>query len=89
MTMKRYHVRTLDVWGNEEDGWQVNDVFPNGYIDVEEGVTDEEIWTVLCADNAAQGPFSEAEFDWSGELTLYINEKATGKPVFELEEVLK
>ena len=42
-----YEVRTLDVWGNEEDGFEVNDWRKVGQIEVADMATDEEILDAL------------------------------------------
>lgn len=36
-----YH---YDVWGNEDDGWQVNDSSRQGSIEVKANCTDAEVW---------------------------------------------
>ncbi len=81
----RYTVWTLDVWGNPEDGFNVNNRCRVGTIDVAHGASDETIWVALVDAGFAKGEFKQAEFEDFGEHSFGINEKATGRPVFQLE----
>lgn len=85
--MKRFNIFTLDVWGNEAEGFEVNDRFRAGSIDVSDEATDAEIWLALVDDGPAFGPFERARFeDVSGDgHFIVISDKENGMPVFHLE----
>ncbi len=84
---KTWHVFTLAVWGNEEDGFDVNDRCPAGKIETSDEPTDAEVWACLLEAGIAHGLITDGEFDWCDEALLCINEKKTGRPVFQLELV--
>jgi hypothetical protein len=78
-----YH---YDVWGNEEDGWEVNDSRPGPTIEVEREPSEgyrQRVWDALVEAGEAQGKFEEAEFFESGS-GYEIHEAATCKPVWSL-----
>lgn len=80
-----WRVFTLDVWGNETDGFEVNDRFAAGSISVPSGAGDEAIWSALVEAGIASGPFERASFDSPGDTWIGIEDAETGKPVFHLE----
>lgn len=71
-----------DVWGNEEDGWEVNDSSKAGEIECEGGP--KEVWNTLVNEGIAKGNFEEAEFSIHSA-GYYISEARTNRPVFNLE----
>lgn len=82
--MKRWIVYTLDVWGNEEDGFDVNDRCRVGTIETSDDAPHAEVWCALIEADIAKGPISRAEFggddDW-----ISVDDQETGRPVFQLE----
>lgn len=40
-------IHNYDIWGNEEDGWCVNDFTSNGYVLIEESDTDLDVINFL------------------------------------------
>lgn len=52
MTTKQvttYTVRPLDVWGNDEDGYNVNDVYPSvGTVEIPDEATDKDVIDALA-----------------------------------------
>lgn len=83
--MATWRVFSLDVWGNETDGFEVNDRCQVGTIETSEDPPDAEIWACLLEAGIARGCISEGEFEWADESWLCIDEKETGRPVFQLE----
>lgn len=71
-----------DVWGNEEDGWQVNDVSRLGTLTFED-TSREGVWAKLVEEGIATGKFEEAEFEEHGS-GYYISEAKNGRPVFDI-----
>lgn len=83
--MATWRVFTLDVWGNEEDGFEVNDRREAGQIETSDEPTDNEVWSALLLADIAKGPFRQASFDGDAETTIFIEDRETGRPVFQLE----
>jgi len=82
--MKSWIVYSLDVWGNEEDGFNVNDRCQVGTVETSDDAPDAEVWCALIEAGIARGTISQASFDGDDGLIM-IDEKETGKPVFQLE----
>jgi len=80
-------VHPLDVWGNDRDGYAVNDVYPSrGSIEVPPDASHREIVTAL-----KHGGFIDrnvhlksVEVDGDPEFGLDVGEARTGKPVYRL-----
>jgi hypothetical protein len=83
---KQYYLQSLDVWGNSEDGFLINNWNRIGTIDLAVGATDDQIVELLIAKgwltNAARG---SVEFDDMGEYGLNILDKETREPIWGLE----
>lgn len=74
-------IHYFDVWGNEEDGWTVNDQRRAGKIQISGEVTKEKVWEALVEMGEARGEFSQADFE-EHDSGYDISEKSTGKPVW-------
>lgn len=85
--MATWNVYSLDVWGNEEDGFEVNDRSRVGTIETSAEPPDAEVWCALLEAGIARGVISDGSFEWQDEDLLAIDEKATGRPVFQLERM--
>lgn len=84
--MARWKVYSLDVWGNEEDGFEVNDRCNAGTIETSDDPPDAEVWCALIeAHIAHNAPISRAAFDASDNTFISIDDSETGRPVFQLE----
>ncbi len=83
--MKKYTVHFLDVWGNKEDGYEVNDIYSScGTIEVEDDATDSAILQALvAAELIEQTDVNRVQI--TGEDDLYIDYR--GKPVIQLMKV--
>lgn len=84
-TKKIDTVHHFDVWGNEEDGWEVNDSRRGPTLEVEEPVTQEKVWAAMVEAGEAQGEFEDAEFEEHGD-GYVITEKKTGRPVWTVND---
>lgn len=82
--MATWRVFTLDVWGNAEDGYEVNDRCFVGKIETSNEAPDAEVWCALLEAGIARGSISDGTFDGDG-WDMWIDERETGKPVFQLE----
>ena len=92
MKMKLYD---YDVWGNDKDGYEVNDIYAalvgydlfhaeNVYIDVLESDTDKQIVQKLKKSTWMKKTVKDSKVDIEGEMEygLYLN--YCGKPACEL-----
>jgi hypothetical protein len=76
----QYRLFTYDVWGNENDGWDVNDVFKSGvYFSTGVAHTDAELTNML---GDLMGLTLQIDVG-SDENTIYFSDE-NGKPVCEL-----
>jgi len=84
--MKReYKVITLDVWGNDNDGYEVNNAHYTGQtITLLDSDADQTILKKLNDSDIGDFPHDLFDIDGSGEFSLYINWKENGKPELEL-----
>ena len=84
-TIHQTTLYTYDLWGNETEGYEVNNVFGTDItIDVPESISDEELLKLLAAETDT--PFEEIEgYTIEGEIEfiLYFLDE-NGNPAFEL-----
>lgn len=74
--MSRYEVITYDLWGNDKDGYAVNDAFISGVISINaENMDDKQIIQALKKDGWIKRGFRFNSFTIDGECdySLYIN----------------
>ena len=94
MTIYTHEILTYDVWGNETDGWEVNDVFRTGLrVAVPVDASDSD---VIRAAYGSLEFFSDAEVEemlntvevdpicQHGTPSLYLRVKANERPLIEL-----
>lgn len=83
--MAKYDVHFLDVWGNEEEGYDVNDVYPRcGQVEIGDDYTDAQILAALVAEDLVKATAQADKLDIDGEsgYTLYLS--YDGSPEMEL-----
>ncbi len=78
--MPKYQIRHYDVWGNEDDGWEVNNVFAQDEyytwpLDAQEETILSDLG-ITEKDNIVIDPNSDETYIW-------FNCKLTGKPLFD------
>lgn len=73
-----YTWHRYDVWGNAEDGYEVNDIYPGTPVTLSDTPSDEEI-----ADTLDLGCTIDIDFT---EDIIFVNEAATGKPIGQLQQ---
>jgi hypothetical protein len=79
-----YQVRSLDVWGNEEEGFTVNDNFDTGMrIDIDEKDDDDVIILKLINVGFIQGMI-EARVDGEIGGNMYVELNDNSFPICEL-----
>lgn len=75
-----YELVSYDVWGNAEDGWEVNQSFRTGTtIRVPKGASDKKFLSVAGID----GRSYEVDNAISDEQTVYVTRKRDGMPDHE------
>jgi hypothetical protein len=84
-----YQVWGLDVWGNEEDGFTVNNRYRAGKIRVPEKWTERHfIKALIEAGLFKRGVTTkDVSFVWGDEDYFDIEDAKTGEPVFQLEKI--
>ena len=86
--MIKYRVLALDVWGNEDDGWEVNQWFyTDNFIHLNENWDIEELLKELKGECLLR-EFVTVEYlevEERGE-RIFIESKVTGEPLYWLEE---
>ena len=86
--MNEYELYSYDVWGNEEDGYEVNDSYKIGKIELED-TEDNSIIEALkqfgfLKDHALTSDFT---IDGENEYTLYVNGEKNNYPYCELRRI--
>lgn len=81
-----WNVHSLDVWGNEDDGFEVNNEFKAGTVELPYGATDEELLKIFKEDHLeANVTLKSVSFDeQSSEGFFVIENKKTGEPLFHV-----
>ena len=78
----KINVLSLDVWGNEEDGYEVNNQFRTG-IDLLADMDDAYYYRQLREYFEWLPPF---EIKWDAENSGQVIDRHNGKPIFELRQ---
>ena len=84
----KYEFISYDVWGNESDGYEVNQSFHTGeFVDIDADLTDAEILVSLIRQDFMPDTicFDAVTIDGEQEHSLYF--EYGGKPEFELRAV--
>lgn len=84
--MEKWNVYSLDVWGNEEDGYEVNDRSRIGTVELPKAFSDEWLLKTLKNEgliNYKKSDIKSIEID-GGEDWISIDYK--GKPFFSLDK---
>ena len=72
-----------DIWGNEEEGWQVNDSLAMGQVALSENATDVEVLQVLSELTGSTG-FVEVSLLEDRGSSIDVNDARDGLPLFTL-----
>jgi hypothetical protein len=83
--MPIYEFVLYEVWGNETDGWDVNDVYRTGFtMEVTDKTTDDEIIAQIFDESA----LAKVEIDpHSLDHAIYLSVRETQRPLGELRPV--
>jgi hypothetical protein len=87
---KSFEVLNLDVWGNENEGYEVNQAFNTGkFIEMtlDQYESDEFIiMSLIDMDFLTHEAIDKVNVDGDGQ-TLYINDDRTSKPLYQLQMI--
>ena len=73
---------TYDIWGNESDGWEVNQSFRNGNrIEFDESIADNELEELVFNELGFIGTVDNSQ---SFNDCIYFADDSNGCPLFEL-----
>jgi hypothetical protein len=84
MSTATWRLYTYDVWGNANDGYEVNDVYPKQTLEID-GDTDAAV--IAALERSTGGACTAIEVDWNEADTIYLNSMVDGKPLGELRRV--
>jgi hypothetical protein len=88
--LRRFEVRTYDVWGNARDGFEVNAAYRHGIIEVRGRVvrhnagTPHEFETIEVTDRQLNRALGCRGVSWGGDDQRLFGELKNGKPIGEL-----
>lgn len=97
--MAKFQFCTYDVWGNAKDGYEVNDVFSRGHIEIPVSVLelrnsddfhsfDSRLMKSLRKVGVLKGfQCRSVEIEGEPDYTLYFNQKRDSLPLCELRRV--
>ena len=91
--IRRYRAWSYDVWGNARDGFDVNDRYDHGHVDIR---CKRQVYNAGAAHEfAAYDPTDRqlsravgargVEWDGESDYTLYATQRRNGRPICELE----
>lgn len=83
---KKYDVLTLDVWGNEEDGFEVNNASRAGSITIPAMSNEEDILKLLKNDGYLESSVrpNHISIESSDDNFIEINAAKNGEPLLQL-----
>lgn len=82
----RWRILGLDVWGNADDGYEVNDRWASGFCYLPENPTDRQILTALKNGLGSDSPFRTKFYAIDGDDGfLSVDRRRDGKPLYQLE----
>jgi hypothetical protein len=86
--MNKWQVWGLDVWGNDIDGYEVNDRYRMFPIELTESYTDEELLQALKDFGLIQEfcTLDQLNIDGDDEC-LFIDDASNGQQIYQLEKM--
>jgi hypothetical protein len=82
----KYQLVLLDVWGNEEDGFEVNDISKTQtFIEIPDASTDDEIMAILEKNEIIRPVGVSVNDIWYPD--IFIDDAKTGKPIIRLDAI--
>lgn len=85
---RRFRVWSLDVWGNEREGFEVNDRREAGSIIILDDSDDKTLLKALKKKNFINKKCHFKSFHLDGDnLSIYVDWRKNGFPLYQLEAV--
>jgi predicted RNA binding protein YcfA (HicA-like mRNA interferase family) len=83
---KMWSIYSLDVWGNEEDGFEVNNRQRAGDIEILDGASDEDIIKTLKQEGFLKAKVKASQIHIDGDdYAMNVDDAETGEPIYQLE----
>lgn len=84
----RFRVYTYDIWGNEEGGFEVNDIFMTSeYVTLSDNMTDAEILHALEEEGIIISGIDHEKVEIDGEFDYALYFSYDDRPEFELRRI--
>lgn len=84
---REWELITYDIWGNESDGWEVNNSFRTGrLIELDESITDNKLEELVLEELGMIGTVDNSQ---SFNDCIYFTDESNGCPLFELRRVIR
>ena len=77
--MSKYKICSLDVWGNENDGYDINDYFTIGFVDLDQEKLEDVLKKYLIG--------SPKRYEIRDECNGFLEVTYKGKPVLHFYEI--
>ena len=88
MAMAKWEIVTLDVWGNSDNGYEVNDQWASGHtLELDDDAPDAEILTMLCAEMGGDPRKLAIDDSLYSENEIHIENCHTGRPECVLRRI--
>ena len=85
----KYEVILLDVWGNGEDGWNVNDIQKTGeFYSITNNASDDEVLTTLVKDGwINRHDQNDITIEFDDDFSMWVIRTSDDKPLLKLQTV--
>lgn len=85
-TPYKWEIINLDVWGNGDDGWEVNQAFhTRKMIELPEEFTDKDVRDALVADGYLKKTCQTRHLEIDGDdMVIYVNQAKDDRPILQL-----
>ena len=83
MAKQTYREIGYDVWGNDKDGYEVNDVYKRGLVEID---PDKDLVKEMRKAGLLRKGVrsSRVQIEGESDYTLYVTDARNGRPEFEL-----
>lgn len=86
MNDTKFKILSIDVWGNEKNGWERNNWFHEGYIYLENEDEEDIIDHLIELGHLSKEAKGKVEAEDFGGSCIDIIRISDGYPIFELQE---
>jgi hypothetical protein len=85
--MNTYKLYTYDLWGNDKDGYTINDYYAQEIYEISEDLTDDQIFKMIGIKHQSRRHVEIDDAISDHDYALYIIRKKDNKPICELRRV--